>query len=68
MDAILASPYGAYATQFIAEGNFGTMVAVIDNELTTVPLEEVGGKLRLVNPDNNLVLKGRKMGVSFGDE
>jgi len=68
MDRILATRYGAYATQCIAEGNFGTMVAIIDNELTTVPLEEVGGKLRLVNPDNNLVLKGRKMGVSFGDE
>jgi 6-phosphofructokinase 1 len=68
MDRILATRYGAYATKCIAEGNFGTMVALIDNELTTVPLEEVGGKLRLVDPDNNLVIKGRKMGVSFGDE
>jgi 6-phosphofructokinase 1 len=68
MDRILATRYGAYAAQCIAEGNFGTMVALIDNDLTTVPLEEVGGKLRLVNPDNNLVIKGRKMGVSFGDE
>lgn len=68
MDRILATRYGAYATQCIAEGNFGTMVALINNDLTTVPLEEVGGKLRLVDPDNNLVLKGRKMGVSFGDE
>ena len=68
MDRILATRYGAYATQCIAEGKFGTMVALIDNNLTTVPLEEVGGKLRLVDPDNNLVLKGRKMGVSFGDD
>jgi len=68
MDRILATRYGAYAAQSIADGNFGTMVALIKNELTTIPLEEVGGKLRLVNPDHNLVLKGRKMGVSFGDE
>jgi len=68
MDRILATRYGAYATQCIAEGNFGTMVAVINNNLTTVPLAEVGGKLRLVSPDDNLVIKGRKMGVSFGDE
>jgi ATP-dependent phosphofructokinase / diphosphate-dependent phosphofructokinase len=68
MDRILATRYGAYATKCIADGNFGTMVALLDNELTTVPLEEVGGKLKLVAPDNNLVLKGRKMGVSFGDE
>jgi len=68
MDRILATRYGSYATQCIADGKFGTMVAVINNDLTTVPLEEVGGKMRLVDPNDNLVLKGRKMGVSFGDE
>jgi ATP-dependent phosphofructokinase / diphosphate-dependent phosphofructokinase len=68
MDRILATRYGAYAAKCIADGDFGTMVALIKNELTTVPLEEVGGKLRLVDHDHPLVLKGRKMGVSFGDE
>ncbi len=68
MDRILATRYGAYATQCIAEGRFGSMVAIKKNELTTVPLEEVGGKLRLVEPDLGLILKARKMGVSFGDE
>ncbi len=68
MDRILATRYGAYATQCIAEGNFGTMVALKNNELTTVPLEDVGGKLRLVEPGIGLIQKARKMGVSFGDE
>jgi len=67
MDRILATRYGAFAAKSIAEGNFGTMVAIIKNELTNVPLEEVGGKMRLVDPNNNLVQKARKMGVSFGD-
>jgi len=43
------------------------MVAIKKNELTTVPLEEVGGKLRLIEPDLGLIQKARKMGVSFGD-
>jgi 6-phosphofructokinase 1 len=68
MDRILATRYGAFATQSIAEGNFGTMVAMVNNMPTTVPLEEVGGKLRLVEPDLPLIDKARKMGVSFGDE
>jgi phosphofructokinase-like protein len=68
MDRILATRYGAYAAQCIAEENFGMMVALIKNDLTTVPLAEVGGKMRLVAPDNPLVLKCRNMGVSFGDE
>ncbi len=68
MDRILATRYGAFAAQCIAEGKFGTMVAVKDNLLTTVELEEVGGKLRLLDEDNGLIQKARKMGVSFGDE
>ncbi|MCK5730288.1 MAG: 6-phosphofructokinase [Draconibacterium sp.] len=68
MDRILATQYGAYAAQSIAEANFGTMVAIKNNKLTTVPLEDVGGKLRLVDTDLPLIDKARKMGVSFGDE
>ncbi|RIH65731.1 6-phosphofructokinase [Mariniphaga sediminis] len=68
MDRILATRYGAFAAQCIAEGCFGTMVAMRQNELTTVPLSEVGGKLRLVDTDDPLIQKARKMGVSFGDE
>lgn len=68
MDRILATRYGAYATKCIAEGNFGTMVAIKNNDLTTVSLEEVGGKLRLIEPDFPLIQKARNMGVSFGDE
>jgi ATP-dependent phosphofructokinase / diphosphate-dependent phosphofructokinase len=68
MDRILATRYGAYAANCIAEGCFGTMVAIINNEITTVPLEMVGSNLRLVDPSNSLIEKSRKMGVSFGDE
>ncbi len=68
MDRILATRYGAFATQCIAEGCFGTMVAIKNNDLITVPLSEVGGKLRLVEPDMGLIQKARNMGVSFGDE
>jgi 6-phosphofructokinase 1 len=68
MDRILATRYGAFTAKCVAEGCFGTMVAIKNNQLTTVPLEEVGGKLRLVEKNNPLIQKARKMGVSFGDE
>ena len=67
MDRILATHYGAFAAQCIAEERFGSMVAMKNNELVTVPLDEVGGKLRLVEPSLTLIQKARKMGVSFGD-
>lgn len=67
MDRILATQYGAYAAELIANGDYGKMVAFHKNELVAVPLSEVGGKLSLVSPDHKLVQKARNLGVSFGD-
>jgi hypothetical protein len=42
-------------------------VALKGQEITAVPLKEVGSKTRLVRPDFPLIGKGRKMGICFGD-
>ncbi|MFV0521256.1 MAG: ATP-dependent 6-phosphofructokinase [Mangrovibacterium sp.] len=68
MDRILATRYGAHATDCIARGEYGTMVAIENNELTTIPLVEVSDRLSLVTPEHSLIQQGRRMGVSFGDE
>ncbi|MFA9391618.1 MAG: 6-phosphofructokinase [Prolixibacteraceae bacterium] len=68
MDRILATRYGAYAAEIIATDQYGVMVALRDNKITTIPLSEVEGKLNLVSTDHPLVIKCRNMGVSFGDE
>lgn len=67
-DRILATRYGAFAAETIAKNQFGVMIAIQNNKVTTVPLSEVEGKLKLVTPDHHLVIKSRNMGVSFGDE
>ena len=67
MDRVLATRYGTSAADLIAKRNFGKMVALKNNEITTVPLEEVAGKLKLVDPENPLVIKARNMGTSFGN-
>jgi len=67
-DRILATRYGAFAAECIAGGNFGTMAAIIDNKTVAVPLSEVGGKTRLVEASDPLVVIARRMGISFGDE
>jgi len=67
MDRILATRYGAYAAQMIAQKEYGKMVALKGNELTSIPLEDAGSKTRLVESDNPLIQKARYMGASFGD-
>ena len=68
MDRILATRYGSFAAQCIAEGRYGTMTAIKNNQLTAVPLDEISDKLKLVEKDHELITKARYMGVSFGDE
>ncbi|MDD4762218.1 MAG: ATP-dependent 6-phosphofructokinase [Prolixibacteraceae bacterium] len=68
MDRILATRYGAFAAQCIAQGDFGTMVAIKNNNLITIPLNEISDRLRFVEEDHPLIVKARQMGVSFGDE
>lgn len=66
-DRILATRYGAYATRLIADENYGNMVALRNNSIVPVPLQEVAGKLNLVTADHSLVKKARAMGTCFGN-
>ena len=68
MDRILATRYGAYAAELIAKGEYGQMVAIKNGKIGSIPLEKVGGKLSLVDPNDQLIEKARKLGVFFGDE
>ena len=43
------------------------MVAMINNETTAVPLEEVAGKLKY-NTDRNLIKEAKLLGISFGEK
>jgi ATP-dependent phosphofructokinase / diphosphate-dependent phosphofructokinase len=66
MDRVLATRYGTAAADMIADRDFGKMVALKNDEIVSVPLADVSGKLKLVEPDNPLVLQAKSMGTSFG--
>ncbi len=67
MDRVLATRYGSAAADLIAKREFGRMVALRKNDITSVPLADVAGKINLVNPENGMVVKAKNMGTSFGD-
>jgi 6-phosphofructokinase 1 len=50
-DRILAARLGAAAVEALADGEFGTMVGVKGEETRRLPLEEVVGKERELDPD-----------------
>ena len=62
----LATRMGGHATELIASGQFGRMVSLQGAEIGSIPLNEVAGKLKLVNENHDLIVQGKRMGICFG--
>jgi 6-phosphofructokinase 1 len=65
-DRILATRMGTFAASLINNQEFGTMVALRNNEMKSVALNEVGGKTRLVPHDYFLIKQAKRVGTFFG--
>ncbi len=68
MDRILATRFGSYAVELIANEDYGKMVIKKGEKIKDIPLSEVGGKLRLVPRDHKLIKKGRGLDICFGSK
>ena len=66
-DRVFATQVGVEAAKGILEGEFGFMVADRGREIIRVPMSEVAGKLKYVDPNCQLIQQARAMGISFGD-
>ena len=67
-DRVLSSRLGAEAAKLIRDKQYGYMVAVKSREISKTPLEEVAGKLKMVDPKASIIEEARLLGISFGDE
>ena len=65
-DRNLATRMGGHATELIATGQFGRMVSLQGAQIGSIPLDEVAGKLKLVNENHDLIVQGKRMGICFG--
>jgi 6-phosphofructokinase 1 len=66
-DRLLGLRFGSAAVELVAQGRFGTMVALDPPEVLAVPLEEAVARVKLVPTDGDVVTTARGLGVSFGD-
>ena len=67
-DRVLSTRLGAAAAKLIQDKEYGYMVAVHNNEITKVPLAEVAGRLKTVDPNSSIIKEAKMLGISFGDE
>ncbi len=66
-DRILATQYGTAAAHFLAEGNFGKLVALQNGQIVGVPLEEIAGKVKNIPLDSPIIQAARELGTGLGD-
>jgi phosphofructokinase-like protein len=66
-DRILSTRFGAAAVELIARGEFGKMVCLKNTRIESVPIEDAVGKLKSVEPNGEMVMMAKSIGICFGD-
>lgn len=66
-DRVFASRIGAKVAKLVLNEEYGCMVGIRNRELVKIPLEEVAGRLKTVDPNASIVKEAKMMGISFGD-
>ena len=66
-DRVFASRLGSEVGTLILKGAYGFMVGYRNREIVKVPLEDVAGKLKAVDPEASIVKEAKLLGISFGD-
>lgn len=66
-DRVLSTRFGAAAANLILNKEYGYMVGMRNGEVVKVPLNEVAGKLKVVDPNASIIKEAKLIGISFGD-
>jgi len=66
-DRVLATSMGVKAFEMVKSSDFGKMVALKNNQLESVSLEDATSRYNHIDKDNYLIKTARAMGMSFGD-
>ena len=67
LDRILGTRFGVEAVDLIAEGKLGHMVSYQNYQVLGVPIADAVHRIKLVQPDSQMVQTCRAVGISFGD-
>lgn len=65
-DRVLSTRFGAAAADLIMKREYGFMVGIKEGKIVKIPLEDVAGKLKKVEPDSSIIKEAALTGISFG--
>lgn len=65
-DRVFATRMGAAASELILKEEYGYMLGSKNGKTVKVPLQDVAGKLKYVDPECGLIKEAKMVGISFG--
>ena len=66
-DRVLCTRLGSAAAKAIMDEDYGYMIGMVNGKTKRIPLGEVAGKLKMVDPDSQMIKEAKRIGISFGD-
>lgn len=66
-DRVISTRLGAACAKLIKREQYGYMVGFRNDKIVPVPLKDVAGKLKMVEPNSDIVREAKRLGVCFGD-
>ena len=66
-DRVLATQFGAAAAELIVKKQYNRMVAMQDNRICSIPLEDAASKTKFLPVDHSLIRVARDIGICMGD-
>lgn len=66
-DRVLATQFGAAAANLIIKKQYGRMVAVQNNEIVDIPLDDAASKTKFLPVDHPIIQVARDIGICMGD-
>ena len=65
-DRVLSTRYGVKAVELIEADRWGELVCLRNGQMVGVPLSDIAGKTREVDPEHPLIHTARSVGIAFG--
>jgi ATP-dependent phosphofructokinase / diphosphate-dependent phosphofructokinase len=66
-DRLLASRYGSMAVHLIADGKYGQMVALRDDQIISIPISEAVASQKFVPLDSDIISTALSLNISLGN-
>ena len=66
-DRVLSTRYGVAAVDLVNKNMFGHMVCLQGSKISSVPIADAVGTIKVVDPDGEMVRAAKSIGLTFGD-